>query len=80
MLGGGQFYVWQTGKHFISADAVDKHKKSRMYRRRLEELKQEQYTMDEAERAAGKTKEVLPPAHPEIAARRQAAAAAAMGE
>jgi len=37
--------VWQTGKHFISADAVDKHKKSRLYRRRLEELKQEQYTI-----------------------------------
>jgi hypothetical protein len=32
--GGGQFYVWETGHHFINQDAVDKHKKSRMYRRR----------------------------------------------
>lgn len=32
--GGGQFYVWETGHHFINQDAVDKHKKCRMYRRR----------------------------------------------
>jgi hypothetical protein len=31
---------------------------------RLEELKQEQYTQQEADRASGKSKEVLPPAHP----------------
>ena len=79
IAGGGQFYVWETGRHFISADAVMKHKKSRMYRRRLEELKQEQYTQGVAEMAAGKTKEVLPPAHPELAAK-IAARKAARGE
>jgi hypothetical protein len=42
---------------------------------RLEELKQKQYTQQEAEEGAGKTKEVLPPAHPELAAKRAAAKA-----
>ena len=40
--GGGQFYVWETGKHFVSLDAAQKHKKSRMFKRRLKELKEEQ--------------------------------------
>ena len=70
--GGGQFYVWETGKHFIDADSVKKHKASRMFRRRLQELKQEQYTQEEADRGAGKSKEVLPPAHPELSVRRSA--------
>jgi len=42
---------------------------------RLEELKQKQYTQQEADEGAGKTKEVLPPAHPELAAKRAAAKA-----
>lgn len=32
--GGGQFYCVETGKHFVSLDALSKHKKSRFYRRR----------------------------------------------
>jgi hypothetical protein len=36
----------------------------------LEELKQEQYTQEEADRGAGKSKEVLPPAHPELVNKR----------
>lgn len=33
---------------------------------RLKDLAQKQYTKDEAEFAAGRTKERLPPAHPEL--------------
>ena len=63
LLGDGQFYVWETGKHFVSLDAAQKHKKSRMFKRRLKELKEEQYTQESADLASGKTKEVLPRAH-----------------
>lgn len=61
--GGGQFYCVETGKHFCDAKALSDHKKSRYYKRRCKELKEEKYTQAEAEWAAGLTKEVLPPAH-----------------
>jgi hypothetical protein len=61
--GGGQFYCKETGKHFIDAKALADHKKSRAYKRRVKDLKEEKYTNDTAEWAAGRTKEKLPPAH-----------------
>ena len=61
--GGGQFFCVETGKHFADAKALADHKKSRYYKRRCKELKEEKYTHEEAERAAGMTKEKLPPAH-----------------
>jgi bud site selection protein 20 len=61
--GGGQFYCVETGMHFIDAKALADHKKSRYYKRRCKELKEEKYTQESAEFAAGMTKEVLPPAH-----------------
>jgi bud site selection protein 20 len=62
--GGGQFYCKETGKHFIDAKALEDHKKSRAYKRRVKDLKEEKYTKETAEWAAGRTKERLPPAHP----------------
>ena len=62
--GGGQFYCVETGKHFTDAKALADHKKSRYYKRRVKELKEEKYTQATAEWASGMTKEVLPPAHP----------------
>jgi bud site selection protein 20 len=50
-------------KHFADAKALEDHKKSRYYKRRCKELKEEKYTQEEAERAGGMTKEILPPAH-----------------
>ncbi len=61
--GGGQFFCVETGKHFADAKALADHKKSRYYKRRCKEIKEEKYTQEEAERAAGMTKEKLPPAH-----------------
>jgi len=61
--GGGQFYCMETGKHFINSKALADHKKSRYYKRKCKELKEEKYTQASAEWAAGMTKEVLPPAH-----------------
>mmetsp|Transcript_10113 Transcript_10113/g.23445 ORF Transcript_10113/g.23445 Transcript_10113/m.23445 type:complete len:126 (+) Transcript_10113:83-460(+) len=66
--GGGQFYCVETARHFVNAEALALHKKSKEYKRRLKRLKEEQYTQAEAEMAAGMTKEVLPPAHPPAAA------------
>jgi len=61
--GGGQFYCAETGKHFIDAKALADHKKSRYYKRRCKELKEEKYTQDVADWAGGMSKEKLPPAH-----------------
>ena len=61
--GGGQFYCVETGKHFADAKALADHKKSRYFKRRCKELKEEQYTQASADAAAGMTKEILPPAH-----------------
>ena len=61
--GGGQFYCVETATHFVDAKALADHKKSRYYKRRCKELKEEKYTQATAEWAAGMSKEVLPPAH-----------------
>lgn len=46
------------------AEALAKHKKTKFYKKRLKQLKEKIYIQEEAEFAAGKTKEILPPAHP----------------
>lgn len=61
--GGGQFYCIETAKHFIDAKGLSDHKKTRYYKKRCKELKEEKYTQDSAELAGEMTKEVLPPAH-----------------
>ena len=59
--GGGQFYCVETGRHFTDQRGLDDHKKSRAYKRRVKELKEEkQYTQTDAEVAAGMSVEVLP--------------------
>ena len=64
--GCGQFYAWQTDKHFISEKALGDHKATREYKRRCKQIKEEKYDQAAAEWAGGMTKEVLPPAHPEM--------------
>jgi len=61
--GGGQFYCVETARHYTDAKALADHKKSRYYKKRAKELKEEKYTQDSAEWASGMTKEKLPPAH-----------------
>jgi len=59
--GGGAFYCVETGRHFTDERALEAHKKTRFYKKRVKELREEtQYTQAEAEAAAGMTKEVLP--------------------
>ena len=53
-LAGGQFYVVETGRYFADQRSVDDHKKSRFFKRRLKELREEKpYSQDDAEAAAG---------------------------
>jgi bud site selection protein 20 len=61
--GGGQFYCVETAKHFADAKGLAGHKRSRYYKRRCKELKEEKYGQDVSDWAAGMTKEKLPPAH-----------------
>eukprot|EP01039_Chlorochromonas_danica_P009819 gene9819-10861_t len=61
--GLGRFYCTPCARHFADQETLDVHCKSKVHKRRLKDVAQEQYTHEEAERAAGKTKEVLPPAH-----------------
>jgi bud site selection protein 20 len=61
--GGGQFYCVETGKHFTDDTALANHKKSRYYKKRCKELKEEKYSQGTSEWAGGMSKEVLPPAH-----------------
>lgn len=58
--GGGQFYCIETGRHFVDANALENHKKTKSYKKRLKELKEKIYNQDEADLGAGITKEVLP--------------------
>ena len=54
----------ETGRHFQSKQALEAHKKTKFYKKRVKVLKTEkQYTQDEANFGAGVTKEKLPPAH-----------------
>lgn len=59
---GGRFYCVETARYFMSQDALDKHKKSKQYKKRVKQLMNEEiYTHSSAEAAIGVTKEVLPP-------------------
>jgi hypothetical protein len=61
--GGGQFYCIESAKHFTDAKALADHKKTRFFKKRAKEIKEEKYNQSSAEWASGMRKEVLPPAH-----------------
>ena len=58
--GLGQFYCLHCAKHFADQVTLDNHKKSRPHKRRLKDVAQPKYTQEEAERGAGKMREILP--------------------
>ena len=59
--GCGQFYCVETARYFVDQQALDDHKKSRAYKRRVKELKEiSAFTQHDAEAAAGMTREELP--------------------
>lgn len=62
--GLGQYYCTPCARHFIDEFTKNAHVKSKLHKRRIKDVSQEQYTLEEAERGAGKTKEKYTPAHP----------------
>lgn len=61
--GMGQFYCLQCARHFVDELTLRQHEQTKIHKRRLKDVAQEQYTHKEAELAAGKSIEILPPAH-----------------
>jgi hypothetical protein len=59
--GLGQHYCAICARHFINAENLATHIKSRAHKRRIGDVNQKQYTQDEAEWASGRSKEILPP-------------------
>jgi hypothetical protein len=62
--GLGQYYCTPCARHFDNQVTLDCHIATKQHKRRLRETRQEKYTQDTADMGAGKTKEILPPAHP----------------
>ncbi|CAN0163705.1 unnamed protein product [Ectocarpus sp. 4 AP-2014] len=61
--GQGQFYCTPCARHFTDQQTKSTHIRSKLHKRRMKDVAQEQYTQAEAERGAGMTKETYPPAH-----------------
>ena len=74
--GQGQFYCKFCARHFADQGTLTVHEGTKDHRRRLKDVAQEKYTQEEADRAAGKSVEVLPPVN---AARKQKQEEATMG-
>ena len=72
--GGGRFYCPETARHFINANALAAHKKTKEYKRRCRELKKTPYSQEEADRAAGLMKETYKPIDRQALAKKAAAA------
>lgn len=53
LTGGGDFPCIECSRHFISQDALEKHRTTKIHRRRLKELRDEPYSQKEADAAAG---------------------------
>ncbi|KAH8926313.1 hypothetical protein BT69DRAFT_1348136 [Atractiella rhizophila] len=51
--GEGKFYCTECARHFIDEGTRAKHRRSKVHRRRVKELKDEPYDLKEAEMAAG---------------------------
>lgn len=51
--GFAQHYCLHCAKYFINQRALEDHFKTKIHKRRLKDLKDEPYTQEEAERAAG---------------------------
>ncbi|KAK6626140.1 hypothetical protein RUM43_006445 [Polyplax serrata] len=52
--GGGQFYCIHCARYFIDQVALKEHFRTKGHKRRLKDLVDEPYTIEESERAAGK--------------------------
>lgn len=51
--GAGQYYCVECARYFADTTSQEEHVKSKLHKKRLKELKDVPYTIEEAERAAG---------------------------
>ncbi|KAK8813202.1 hypothetical protein WA158_002794 [Blastocystis sp. Blastoise] len=56
--GGGLFYCLYCDRHMPDQKTLDEHQKCKIHQKNVKKANQEQYTQEEAELAAGKSKEV----------------------
>mmetsp|Transcript_13881 Transcript_13881/g.12595 ORF Transcript_13881/g.12595 Transcript_13881/m.12595 type:complete len:124 (-) Transcript_13881:65-436(-) len=61
--GLGQHYCLTCARHFMNENTLNIHTTTKAHKRRLKDVAIKQYTQTEAELAAGKSIEILPPAH-----------------
>ncbi|KCV69692.1 hypothetical protein H696_04099 [Fonticula alba] len=59
--GLGQFYCLECARYFEGPDHLSKHKLSKQHKQRVRELKDEPYTHEEAEAAAGMGRAIKSP-------------------
>ena len=64
--GQGQFYCVPCARHFQDAATLALHTANKVHKRKCKDAAQPRYSAADAELAAGKTKEILPPAHPNL--------------
>ncbi|XP_019403555.1 PREDICTED: zinc finger protein 593 [Crocodylus porosus] len=51
--GSARFYCLHCARYFVDLSSLTEHCRSKVHKRRLKELREEPYTQEEAERAAG---------------------------
>eukprot|EP01035_Chromulina_nebulosa_P020947 gene20947-27150_t len=61
--GLGQHYCVTCARHFLDEKTLNIHITTKAHKRRLKDVADKQYTQTEADVAAGKSIEILPPAH-----------------
>jgi len=57
--GQGQYYCLHCARYFISKDAMDKHFASKEHKKRMKRMKDEPYSQEEADKAAGLGRQVV---------------------
>lgn len=55
--GQGQYYCVECARYFINQTGLEDHLKSKPHKKRLKQLKEKPYSQEEAERAAGMTRD-----------------------
>jgi hypothetical protein len=64
--GLGQFHCITCARYFIDQFHLDTHLATKTHGKRVKQSKEQQYSQSEADFGAGKSKEILPPAHPNL--------------
>lgn len=64
--GLGQFHCITCARYFIDDFHLTTHLASKAHGKRVKQSKEKQYSQTEADFGAGKVKEILPPAHPNL--------------